>query len=38
MIDLKNHMVDLYGDDLESHMVEVNDAIVKRNVEPRNPP
>jgi hypothetical protein len=29
MIDLKNHMVDLYGNDLGNHMVDVDEAIVK---------
>jgi len=33
--DLENHMVDIYGNDLENHTVEVDDAIVKLCVEPK---
>jgi len=35
MVYLENHMVDLYGNDLENHMVDIDDAIVKRCVEPK---
>jgi len=38
MVDLENHIVGLYGNDLENHVVEVDAAIVKRCVKPKEGP
>jgi len=35
MVDLENIWLAIYGNDLGNHMVDVDDAIVKRCVEPR---
>jgi len=35
MVDLEKHVVDLYDNDLENHMVYADDVIVKRCVEPK---